>query len=57
MARLCSVQKDTVIASKEDPLLTVGYDCIQNTFLNTCHDMGSVCNIIKPYKSYKPYKF
>ena len=34
----------TVIASKEDPLLTVGYDCIQNTFLNTCHDMCSVCS-------------
>ena len=40
-----------VSSTKEDPLLTVGYDCIQNTFLNTCHDMCSVCNKRSPHTS------
>ena len=48
-----AIQSYIVIVSftKEDPLLTVGYDCIQNTFLNTCHDMCSVCSKRSPHTS------
>ena len=51
MARYSRWKIFICISSKEDPLLTVGYNCIQNTFLNTCHDMCSVCSKRSPHTS------